>query len=126
MAIVTPALLKSLFTGYKRSFQNGLGMAQPKYTSVASVIQSNTASNTYGWLGQWPGFREWVGPRVLHDMAAHSYQIFNKSYESSVSVKRTDIEDDNLGVYTPMIEEMGRATGVFPVSYTHLTLPTKA
>lgn len=114
MAIVTPQLLKSLFTGYNASFQKGLGVASPQYNKIATVIKSNTASNTYGWLGQWPGFREWVGDRVIKDMEAHGYQIFNKDFESTVGVKRTDIEDNNLGVYSPMMEEMGRATGVFP------------
>ncbi|ASX25876.1 Mu-like prophage major head subunit gpT family protein [Candidatus Williamhamiltonella defendens] len=114
MAIVTPALLKSLFTGYKTCFQKGLGMAHPQYNKIATVIQSSTASNTYGWLGQWPGFREWVGDRVIKNMEAHSYQILNKAFESTVAVKRTHIEDDNLGIYAPMMEEMGRATAVFP------------
>jgi len=114
MAIVTPQLLSSLFTGYKTSFQNGLGMAQPQHAKVASVISSNTAGNTYGWLGQWPGFREWIGDRAIKNMEAHAYQILNKQYESTVGVKRTDIEDDNLGVYKPMMQEMGRAAMVFP------------
>ncbi len=114
MAIVTPQLLTSLFTGYQTSFQNGLGMAQPQYTKIASVIKSSSASNTYGWLGQWPGFREWIGDRSIKDMEAQGYQIFNKQFESTVGVKRTDIEDDNLGIYTPMMQEMGRATNIFP------------
>lgn len=114
MAIVTPQLLTSLFTGYKAAFQGGLGMAEPQYTSVATRIISTTASNTYGWLGQWPGFREWVGDRVLRDMEAHGYSITNRRFESTVSVAETDLEDDNLGVYTPMMEEMGRATVAFP------------
>ena len=114
MAIVTPQLLTSLFTGYQASFQNGLGMAEPQYTKIASVIKSASASNTYGWLGQWPGFREWIGDRTIKDMEAQGYQIFNKQFESTVGVKRTDIEDDNLGIYTPMMQEMGRATNVFP------------
>lgn len=114
MAIVTPALLKSLFTGYHTFFQKGLGMARPQYNKIATVIQSSTASNTYGWLGQWPGFREWVGDRVIKNMESHGYQILNKAFESTVGVKRTHIEDDNLGIYAPMMEEMGRATAVFP------------
>ncbi len=114
MAIVTPALLKSLFTGYHTFFQKGLGMARPQYNKIATVIQSSTASNTYGWLGQWPGFREWVGDRVIKNMESHGYQILNKAFESTVGVKHTHIEDDNLGIYAPMMEEMGRATAVFP------------
>ncbi len=114
MAIITPQLIKSLFTGFKSSYQGGLGMATPQYNQVATVIKSTTASNTYGWLGQWPGFREWIGDRVIKDMEAHGYQIFNKDFESTVGVKRTDIEDDNLGIYSPMMQEMGRATSAFP------------
>lgn len=118
MAIITPQLIKSLFTAYKANFQKGLGMASPQYTQIATTIPSSTASNTYGWLGQWPGFREWIGERTIKSMAAHGYQIQNKSYESTVGVKRTDIEDDNLGIYAPMFQEMGRATSVFPDELT--------
>ena len=114
MAIVTPALLQSLKTGFKGEFEGGLTMATPQWTKAASRIPSSTASNTYGWLGQFPGFREWVGDRVLKDMAAQGYQITNKLFESTVSVKRTDIEDDSIGVYAPLFQEMGRASQVFP------------
>ncbi|WP_163833281.1 Mu-like prophage major head subunit gpT family protein [Spartinivicinus ruber] len=98
MAIITPQLIKSLFAGYKANYQKGLGMAAPQYKQIATVIPSSTASNTYGWLGQWPGFREWIGDRVIKSMEAHGYQIMNKQFESTVGVKRTDIEDDNLGI----------------------------
>ena len=114
MAMITRSLITNLFTGYQSIFQQGLDMAQPQYQKVASVIQSNTASNIYGWLGQWPEFREWIGDRVIEDMKMHGYEITNKRYESTIGVKRTDIEDDNLGIYKPIIQEMGRATGVFP------------
>jgi phage major head subunit gpT-like protein len=112
MAIVTPALLQSLKTGFKGEFAHGLEMAAPQWTKAASRIPSSTASNTYGWLGQFPGFREWVGDRALKDMAAQGYQITNKLFESTVSVKRTDIEDDSIGVYAPLFQEMGRASQV--------------
>lgn len=116
MAIVTPALLTALNTGFRDDFQKALdaAMAASQYQKIATVVPSATASNTYGWLGQFPGFREWVGDRVLKDMAASGYQITNKSYESTVGVKRTDIEDDAVGVYRPLMSEMGRAAAVFP------------
>lgn len=116
MPIPTPALITALNTGFRSDFQTAFSaaMAASQYQKIATVVPSSTASNTYGWLGQWPGFREWIGDRVLNDMAASAYQITNKQYESSVSVKQTDIEDDNVGVYRPMMAEMGRAAAVFP------------
>ena len=112
--IITPDTLKALFTGFKKNFQDGLKMADSQYKEIATVIPSSTASNTYGWLGQWPAFREWVGDRVFQDMKAHGYAITNKHFESSVKVNRNDIEDDNVGIYAPMMTEMGRASAVHP------------
>lgn len=114
MAIVTPALLTSLMTGFRREFQQTLTETPTAYERIATTVPSSSKSNTYGWLGQMPGFREWVGDRVLKDMAAHSYSINNKLFEMTVSVKRTDIEDDSVGVYGPMMSEMGRATKAHP------------
>jgi phage major head subunit gpT-like protein len=114
MAIITPALLTSLRTGFSKAFQDALTNTPTDWQKVATRVPSSSASNTYGWLGQFPTLREWVGPRVLKDMAAQAYQIQNKLYEGTVSVKRTDIEDDNIGIYTPLLEEMGRAAATHP------------
>ncbi len=114
MAIVTPALVSALFTGFKSDFQAGQQQAAPQWNKVAMAINSASKSNTYGWLGKFPAFREWVGDRVLNDMQAHSYQILNKTYESTVAVDREDIEDDNLGIYSPLMQEMGRMVEIQP------------
>ncbi|HGN8665562.1 TPA: Mu-like prophage major head subunit gpT family protein, partial [Pseudomonas aeruginosa] len=114
MAIITPALISALKTSFQKHFQDALATAPSTYLQVATVIPSTTASNTYGWLGQFPKLREWIGQRVIKDMAAQGYQITNKLFESTVGVKRTDIEDDNLGVYGPLMQEMGRAAGAHP------------
>jgi len=114
MAIITPALLTSLRTGFSKAFQDALAGTPTDWAKVATRVPSSSASNTYGWLGQFPTLREWVGDRVLKNMAAQAYQVQNKLYEGTVSVKRTDIEDDNVGVYTPLFAEMGRAAATHP------------
>lgn len=114
MAIVTPALIQALFVGYRAEFQRAQGATPSDWNKIATEVPSTTKSNTYGWLGQFPKFREWIGDRVLKSMAAHGYAIVNKDWESSVGVKRTDIEDDEVGVYRPLFEEMGRASTAFP------------
>ncbi|MDM7463447.1 MAG: Mu-like prophage major head subunit gpT family protein [Tepidimonas taiwanensis] len=109
MAIITPALLTSLRTGFSKSFQDALIATPTDWEKIATRVPSSSASNTYGWLNQYPALREWVGSRVMKDMAAQAYQIQNKLYEGTVGVKRTDIEDDNVGAYAPLFAEMGRA-----------------
>lgn len=112
--IITPALISALFTGFKSEYQRVFGETPSDWDKVATLMPSTSKSNTYGWLGQFPKLVEWVGTRVLKDMAAHGYSITNKLFESSVGVPRVDIEDDEVGVYKPMFGEMGRAAKSFP------------
>jgi phage major head subunit gpT-like protein len=119
MAMITSALIKALFTSYRKEYQGGLTAVTPTYEKIATVIPSTTASNTYGWLGQFPRFREWVGERVIKDMQASGYTIVNKLFESTVGVKRTDIEDDAVGVYSPLFQEMGRAAASYPDEHVY-------
>jgi phage major head subunit gpT-like protein len=114
MAIITPALITSLRTGFSRAFQDALAATPTDWAKAATKVPSSNTSNTYGWLNQFPKLREWVGERVVKDMAAQGYQITNRLFEGTVSVKRTDIEDDNVGVYTPLFAEMGRAAAAHP------------
>jgi phage major head subunit gpT-like protein len=109
MAIVNPALITALRAGFSKAFQDALAATATDWEKIATRVPSSNASNTYGWLNQFPKLREWVGDRVVKDMAAQAYQVQNKLYEGTVGVKRTDIEDDNVGVYTPLFAEMGRA-----------------
>lgn len=106
--------LKSLGVGFKSNFQGGLDMAAPQHELVATRVTSTTGKEEYGWLGKFPGIREWLGDRVINNISKSDYSIKNKDYENTIAVERNDIEDDNLGIYTPLFTEMGRATAAFP------------
>ncbi len=112
--IINSASLQTLYTGFSTAFQSGFAGVAPQYTRVATVVPSTTKQNEYGWLGQLPRIREWVGDRVVKSIELHGYSIRNKPWEMTIGVDRDDIEDDNLGVYTPLFQEMGRATATFP------------
>lgn len=114
--IVNTAGLSAIFTGFKGNFGTGFGRAQPKYLQVATEIPSGTASNLYGFLGQFPQLREWIGDRQIKNIKAHDYTLVNRDFESTVEVKRNDIEDDTFGVYAPLMEELGYAAGMHPDS----------
>lgn len=112
--IITPQILKNLMVGFSHAFKGGVAKAETQYTKITTTIPGTGKSTTYGWLGKWPKFREWVGDRVFKNLAAHAYTIVNKKYESSVEVERDEIEDDEIGVYMPMMEEMGQAASELP------------
>lgn len=112
--ILNSANLRTLYTGFSAAYQRAFAGAPRMYERVATTVPSSTAQNEYGWLGKFPRIREWAGDRVIHNMATHQYAIRNKWWELTVGVDRDDLEDDNLGIYTPMFEDMGRETATFP------------
>lgn len=114
MAIITNALLQALLTGFRNDFQRALDNTPSHYDSVATVVPSTTKSNTYGWLGQVPALREWIGDRAINDIKEDGYSITNKKWESTIGVMRTDIEDDQIGIYGPLMSELGRASATHP------------
>ncbi|WP_298034470.1 Mu-like prophage major head subunit gpT family protein [uncultured Desulfovibrio sp.] len=114
MAVITAALLSALKTTYSRVFEEAKSKAPTQWARVATLVPSGNASNTYGWLGQFPKLKEWVGARVYKDIKEHGYTVVNKKYEASVKVPRTAFEDDSLGVYTPLFAEMGYAAATHP------------
>lgn len=112
--LITTEQMQALTTGFRADFEAGKSMVASQFTELSTSIPSTSATNTYGWLGEFPNMREWVGDRVLNELSTHSYTIANRRFESTVSVKRDDIEDDNIGIYKPMMQELGRLLTIHP------------
>ena len=106
--IITNTTLNGLRTALKHEFKRRMGEldADPVWKLLGTVVPSSTASNTYGWLAAFPQMREWLGDRVVQKISEHAYQIRNEKWESTLGVQRTDIEDDNLGMYRTMAAAM--------------------
>ena len=112
--IINSGNLRTLYTAFNAAFRDGFGQAPADHAPCTMDGTSMTSEEEYGWLGQWPGMKEWVGERVLKGIAEHSYTIRNRKFESTIEVERDNIEDDHYGVYTPMFAEMGRAAAAHP------------
>lgn len=111
---INHANLRTLYTAYRTAFQGVLDQAPSQAARIATTVPSATASEEYGWLGTFPNMREWVGDRVVHGAKSHGYTIKNKEFELTVGVPRVAIEDDQYGLYTPMMQEMGRSVAAHP------------
>ena len=121
--IINATTLRSLYTSFSAAYQGGFDGVSPQYTRVAQVVPSSTRTNEYGWMGQMPNIREWIGSRVIQNLMTSTYSIRNKSFESTIGVKRDDIDDDNIGIYSPIFSEFGRLSAVFPDQLVWPLLP---
>lgn len=113
MANTTAASLASL-RGLTAKFDLGVQTASPLYQELCTMFPSKSADERYAALGSMPGVREWVGDRIFKDLRATDFTLANKHWENSLAVKKTDIADDRLGMYGPLLEQMGQEAALHP------------
>ncbi|SDM57205.1 Mu-like prophage major head subunit gpT [Oryzisolibacter propanilivorax] len=105
------AILNQAFSG---AFRGAFSQAAPMWSQVATLVPSTTSEQKYGWLGKITKFREWIGERQVQNLAVHDYAIKNKTFENTVGVGREEIEDDQYGIYTPVIQQLGQDAALHP------------
>lgn len=108
--IINSANLARLRTGFSAAFKRGLGQSTPLSSRVATRVPASTKEQRYGWMGKLPNVREWLGPRAVQNISESDYTIRERPWELTIGVDRDDVETDNLGIYSPLFEEMGLST----------------
>ncbi|KHQ53001.1 Mu-like prophage major head subunit gpT family protein [Mameliella alba] len=112
--IINAQNLDLVFRGFQTTYSDAFLAAQVDWDKIAMTVASEGSEETYGWLGMFPQLREWVGPRVVQNLTAHSFTIRNRKFESTVGIPRDNISDDRLGVFKPAFSEMGRLARTHP------------
>lgn len=112
--IINQANLTSLYRGLRVLFQEAFDGVQSTWGRVAMEVPSTTRAEDYAWLGAFPKMREWLGDRIIKNLSLQRYSIRNRDWEVTVEVDRNDVEDDTIGIYRPIVQEMGRSAAVHP------------
>lgn len=112
--IINPQNLRGIYVAFNTLFTQAFEGQKPSYERVATVVPSTTDSETYAWLGDIPGMREWVGDREIQNLTGSDYTIKNKDFELTVGVGRNAIEDDKIGLYKPSIQMLGESAALHP------------
>lgn len=107
-------VLEALQATMSAAYTRGLSAAKPQWSMIATEVPSSGAANFYGWLKDLPGIVEWTGARQLADMGKHGYSIENKTFESSISVSRDNVDDDQIGHYSVVAQNYGDQVAYFP------------
>lgn len=86
------------------TFKIGVETASPMYPRICTPVQSDGKLENYGGLGAVSSVREWLGDRVFNGLRAATFIVPNKEWEWSHAIERTDLEDDTMGLYTPIFQ----------------------
>jgi len=105
---INAASLGDLNTTYSAAFRKGLDIAPTNLSAPFTMeVPSQGPVNKYPFLGAFRGFREWVGPRIFNQLQSYSYVIENKLWEDGFEMNRVEIEDDQVGLYSTIAQELG-------------------
>lgn len=72
----------------------------------ASVVPSSKDTESYAWLGANPAMREFIEERVINGLSELSYSLKNKTWEATLGVDRTAIEDDQYGQIRLRVQQL--------------------
>jgi len=106
--------LQALYRAFNTAFQAGFAGVSPQWQRIATLVPSGASQEDYGWLGDIPAMREWIGDRVINALKQHGYAIKNRTFELTQGVDRDKIKDDQVGIYTPLFQMMGDSAAKHP------------
>lgn len=121
--IINSANLRGIYVGFNTLFNKAFQEQKPQYETIATVTPSTTDTETYAWLGDIPGMREWLGEREIQNLSSSDYTIKNKDFELTVGIPRNAIEDDKLGLYNASIQMLGQSAAKHPDTLVFSLLP---
>lgn len=114
--IINAVSLASMFQTFKTLFNEAMKNATTRayanqllVTEIAMEMVVSGAATVHGWMNQVPGMKEWIGERQVNNISVGKITATNRPFESTISVPRDDIEDDQYGVYSPLMSAMGAA-----------------
>ena len=105
--ILTREVMNALFTALNTSLNKGLSQAWNGHTRWSNVIPSGASAEKYPMTIVTGGMREWIGERIINRLSAEFMTVLNKDFERTEGVSRNDIEDDHIGFFSVLIENMG-------------------
>lgn len=109
--LVNRANIETIFTGLKTIFNQGLTAQTGQWQVCAMEVSSSGAGEDYAWLSRFPKFRKWAGDKAVKNLESGKFYVANEDWETTISVRRNDIEDDRLGIYNTQAKSAGMSAG---------------
>lgn len=112
--LINKSTLDSIFIGLKTVFNNALKAQTGTWQQTAMEVPSTGAAEDYAWLSRFPKMRKWIGEKFVKNLEAGKYTAVNEDWETTIAVKRNDIEDDRLGIYNTQAHMAGDSAAELP------------
>lgn len=112
---INRANMNILYTAVSTRFARAFEAArETDYQKYAMTVSMASAKLEMPWLEQLTGMREWIGPRVVNNLATNKLTVTPRDFELTYAIPRKDIEDEQYGMYMPFIDQMAASAANLP------------
>lgn len=98
--------LKEAMVAVLTAWNGAMTSVKTTLAEWVTVIPSTTSANNYHWVELLVQIRKKIGPRVIGNLRAQKWTVENEEYEGTYGIRRTDLEDDNLGLLAPQAQNL--------------------
>jgi len=105
---ITPDVLVAAEVGIQKIFDTAFKETPTYWEQIAQRIPSSGKEEIYPWATLIPELREWLGERQVITLESRFQRLLNRKFERTIGIKREDLEDDKLGLYTGKFQEMAQ------------------
>lgn len=100
MNIANQANLDAARIGFHAAFLAQLGLVpnQPLEQAFAQ-LNSTTTTEEWDWIGDFPGFSEWISDRPMATLQAFKMRLANRDWSSGLRVHQNQFKDDKIGLF---------------------------
>ena len=113
MLITFPAL-RSINQAVSTAYNVQIDAVESMFRLFSSENSSDGEAEIYPRLDLISGLREWIGDRVVQQLGLHTFSIYNREFEETISVKRSQLEDDRFGFLGQAAQQLGQNAGELP------------
>ncbi len=106
--IINADSLARVYTGLTAVFNNAFQNTETWYERVAMTVPAKTRIMDYKFLLDFPMVREWIGDRQVNAMEPKTFQVETKDWEATIEIERNDIEDQQIGLYNPVVAALAQ------------------
>ena len=78
------------------------------------TVPATTRIMDYKFLLDFLMVREWLGDRQIGSLEPKAYQVETKDWEATIEIERNDIEDEQLGLYNPIVAALAEEARKHP------------
>lgn len=111
---ITRAALAALNTSIQTVFNTRFTGAETTYGRIAMTVNSSTGQEAYPSLSELAPMREWIGERHIQRLEEGGFVVKNRKFEGTVAVPVDKIEDDQYGIYMPLVADLGDTAAALP------------